>query len=116
MNIDDRPSLTEPGVMYFLKETLKKCNKKKILFYNTLLNLCLLFIFISILGILLIYKKNNKLTPEEIKKKRVTAQQYMLDKIKKFREKRQKENNDVITNLPRFESNFVQLHKNYYKI
>ena len=116
MNINDRPSLTEPGVMYFLKETLKKCNEKKVIFYNTLMNLGFLFIFISLLGILLIYKKNNKPTKEEIKKKNDKAQQYMLEKIKTFREKMQKEHNEIITTLPRFESNFVQLHKNYYKI
>ena len=69
MDISDRPSLSEPGVMYFLKETLIKCNEKKIVFYNTLLNLGFLFIFISLLGILLIYKKNNKPTKEEKKNK-----------------------------------------------
>ena len=31
------PNLTEPGVLYFLKESLKKCNEKKAIFYNTLL-------------------------------------------------------------------------------
>lgn len=116
MNNIDKPILTEPGVLYFLKQTLKNCNDKKTLFYNTLLNLGLLFIFIAILGILLIYKKNNKPTEDEIKNKNLQAQQYMLGKIKSFREKRQKENNDIITSLPKFESNFVKLHQNYYKV
>lgn len=110
------PNLTEPGVIYFLKETLSKCNQKKSIFYNTVFNLGCLFIFISILGILLVYKKNNKLTPEEMKNKRVKSQQYMLNRIKKFRETRAKEENEIITSLPRFESNFVKLHKNYYHI
>ena len=43
MNIIETPNLTEPGVKYFLKETLKKCNEKKGLFYNTILNLGFLF-------------------------------------------------------------------------
>jgi len=110
------PSLTEPGVLYFLKESLKKCNEKKTIFYNTLFNLGFLFIFISILGILLVYKKHSKLTPDEIKNKKILSQQYMLEKIKSFREKRQKEENEIITTLPRFESNFVKLHKNYYTV
>lgn len=110
------PNLTEPGVIYFLKETLKKCNEKKSIFYNTVFNLGCLFLFISILGILLVYKKNTKLTPEEVKAKKLKTQNYMLERIKKFREKRAKEENEVITNLPRFESNFVRLHKNYYNI
>ena len=74
------------------------------------------FIFITILGILLVYKKNNKLTPLEIKTKKIASQQYMLERIKKCREKRAKEANEIITTLPRFESNFVKLHKNYYNI
>lgn len=110
------PSLTEPGVLYFLKESLKKCNEKKTIFYNTLFNLGFLFIFISILGILLVYKKHSKLTPEEISKKKIRTQQYMLERIKSFREKRQKESNEIITTLPRFESNFARLHKNYYTV
>ena len=116
MNIVGMPNLTEPGVIYFLKETLKKCNEKRQLFYNTILNLGLLFIFISILGVLLVYKKNNKLSTEERKQRSLKQQQYMLERIKSFREKRQKETNEIITTLPRFESNFVKLHQNYYTI
>lgn len=110
------PNLTEPGVTYFLKQTLIKCNERKSLFYNTILNMAGLFFFISILGIILVYKKNNKLTPQEIKSNKIASQQYMLERIKQFREKRAKESNDIITSLPRFESNFVRLHKNYYNI
>lgn len=116
MDTVNKPSLTEPGVMYFLKETLKQCNEKKTVFYNTVLNLGFLFIFISVLGILLAYKRKNKPTKEEIQKKNKEAQQYMLERIKAFREKVQRENNEVITTLPRFESNFVRMHKNYYNI
>ena len=116
MNIAKTPNLTEPGVIYFLKETLKRCNEKKLLFYNTVLNLGLLFIFISILGVLLVYKKNNKLSSKDKKQKALKQQQYMLERIKSFREKRQKENNEIITTLPRFESSFAKLYQNYYTI
>ena len=116
MDTVNKPSLTEPGVLYFLKETLKQCNEKKLIFYNTIFNLGFLFIFVAVLGILLVYKRKNKPTEEERKKKNEEAQQYMLERIKAFREKVQRENNEVITTLPRFESNFVRLHKNYYNI
>jgi len=63
------PTLTEPGVSYFLRSTLKRCNETKTKYFNTLWNLGLLFVFIAILGIILVYKKNTKLTDEEKKEK-----------------------------------------------
>ena len=62
MNIAKTPNLTEPGVIYFLKETLKRCNEKKLLFYNTVLNLGLLFIFgfLSIFGVLIYTRKRRQ--------------------------------------------------------
>jgi len=116
MNTEGIPRLTEPGVTYFLRETLKHCNTKKTIYYNAILNLGLLFIFISLLGILLIYKKRTKLTPEERASKKEKQRLYILEKIKSLREQKRKQDNETITSLPKFESNFVQLHKNYYKI
>ena len=54
------PKLIEPGAKYFFKETLKKCNIKKKLFFNTVLNTVLLICFLGVLGALLIYKKITK--------------------------------------------------------
>ena len=51
------PRLIEPGVSYFLRETLKQCNERKFTYYSTVLNLGLLFFFVSLLGIFLMYKK-----------------------------------------------------------
>jgi len=99
------PTLTEPGVSYFLRSTLKRCNETKTKYFNTLWNLGLLFIFVILLGIILVYKKNTKLTDKEKKEKHENEKKYVLEK-----------QNEIITNLPKFESNFVMLHKNYYKI
>ena len=101
MNSPHIPTLTEPGVSYFLRSTLKKCNETKTKYFNVLWNLGLLFFFVALLGIILVYKKNTKLTIEQKKEKH---------------EKEKKKQNEIITNLPKFESNFVMLHKNYYKI
>ena len=54
----NRPILTEPGVSYFLKETLKKCKIKKDVEMNNLMNLGLLITFITIASSLLYYKFN----------------------------------------------------------
>ena len=72
--------------------------------------------FVFILGIILVYKKKTKLTVEEKRDKFEKERKYVLNKIKSLQEKDRIKQNEIITNLPKFESNFVMLHKNYYKI
>ena len=112
----ESPRLIEPGVSYFLRKSLSKCNENKSLYFNRMFNLGLLFIFVLILGGMLMYKKNTKLTNEEKEVKRQKNREYILEKIKALNEKERQKRNEIITSLPKFESNFVQLHKKYYKI
>ena len=49
----DRPNLIEPGMKYFIKESLKNCNKFKHSYNNYVINLTLFIVFIAILGIFL---------------------------------------------------------------
>tara|TARA_Y100001970_G_C14127991_1_gene800080 strand:+ start:576 stop:926 length:351 start_codon:yes stop_codon:yes gene_type:complete len=116
MNDIHVPLLTEPGVTYFLRETLKQCRDKKYKYYNRAMNIGLLFLFLMLLGIILIYKKKTKPSKEDLKKKRIEQQQYILHKIKEIQQQRKREHNEIITHLPTFESNFETMHKNYYKI
>ena len=78
-DINNYPKLIEPGTKYFLYETLKKCNLNKKNLYNTLFNLGLLLIFIFILGMILIYKNNTKMTiNDKIKKKNYKQDTYLI--------------------------------------
>ena len=113
---NETPRLIEPGVSYFLRKSLSKCNQNKSLYFNRLFNLGLLFIFVMILGGLLMYKKTTKLSDVEKDVKKQKNKEFILKKIKSLSEKERKKRNEIITSLPKFESNFVQLHKNYYKI
>ena len=63
-----RPILTEPGVKYFLGETLKNCKKNKDVFNVQLFNLALFIGFLTIVTALLVYKYKTKPGPEEMKK------------------------------------------------
>ena len=65
----ESPRLIEPGVSYFLRKSLSKCNENKHIYFNRLFNLGLLFIFVILLGSLLVYKKKTKLTKRKKKKK-----------------------------------------------
>ena len=112
----NKPSLIEPGVKYFLNETLKNCRNKKQLSEKININIALLVVFLFIVGSILYYKWKNKPTLEELKQKDNLKKHYILNKIKQITDKKLKDRNETITNLPKFESDFVKLHKNFYNI
>ena len=110
------PKLVEPGARYFFYNTLKNINLKKVNLREISLNVFYLALFISILGLFLVYKYKTKLTPEEIKKKKDDQRVYLINKMKDLSYKEQLRHNKLITNLPKFESDFVLMHKNYYNV
>ena len=110
-----RPTLTEPGVKYFLKETLKNCKIKKDLQFNMIMNLGLLGMFVIIVSILLYYKYKTRPTEQDRKKKKQLKKDYFVNKVRQMQAVKAKQLNEQITNLPKFESPFELLHKNFYK-
>jgi hypothetical protein len=106
MNFDTnyaKPILTEPGVKYFLNESLKQCHVFKEKYNNTLFNIGLTILFFIILGVLLLYKYKGKLTPEEMEEKENEKKQYILSKIKNYQESKLRAQQELITGLPHFE-------------
>ena len=112
---NSRPILTEPGVKYFLKETLKNCKIKKDIEFNQLMNLGLLTTFVLIFSCLLYYKYKTRPTEEDRKKLKILKRDYFMNKVRQLEAKKAKQLNNQITNLPLFESPFELLHKNFYK-
>jgi signal transduction histidine kinase len=110
-----KPILTEPGVKYFLKETLKNCKLKKDMLFNKYINLGLLIFFIIIVTVLLFYKYKTRPTDEDRKKTKQLKRDYFLTRVRQLEAKKAKQLNKQITNLPKFESPFELLHKNFYK-
>ena len=110
-----KPTLTEPGVKYFLKETLKNCRVKKDIEFNQLVNLALLTSFVVISSMLLYYKYKTRPTEEDRKKTKQLKRDYFMNKVRQLEAKKAKQLNQQITNLPKFESPFELLHKNFYK-
>ncbi len=111
MNHRRQIQLIEPGVSYFLEESLKKCNEEKVKYNNIIFNGFLLIVFASI--ILLIYYNKNKLTDKEKSEKKTLKETYFLSQIKKLSEIEKQRLNISITNLPKFENDFVQYDKNF---
>ncbi len=101
-----KPMLTEPGVKYFLGETLKQCHVFKEKHQNMLLNIGLLVSFFTILGIILFFKYKGKPTLEEIEAKETIKKQYILSKIRNFQDARIRAQQELITGLPHWENEF----------
>jgi len=101
-----KPLLIEPGVKYFLHQTLKQCHIVRDNFYNFIFNIGLFLIFCIILGIILFYKFKGRLTPIELEKKNKEKQQYILSKIKIFQEAKRVAHNELITGLPNWENEY----------
>jgi hypothetical protein len=114
MNFDNtfaKPILTEPGVKYFLNETLKQCHSFKEKYNNMLFNIGITIIFFIILGILLLYKYKGKLTPEEIEQKETEKKHYIMSKIKNYQEAKLRSQQELITGLPHWETEFDTINK-----
>lgn len=101
-----KPMLTEPGVKYFVNETLKQCHRFKENHQNMIFNIIVLISFFIILGALLIYKYKGKLTPEEIEEKEIVKKHYILSKIKNFQDAKVRAQQELITGLPHWENEF----------
>lgn len=102
-----KPLLTEPGVKYFLNETLKNCHNIREQYNNMLFNIGLFILFIFILATILYIKYKGKLSPEEIYEKNIEKQNYILEKIIKFQEEKRKVNQNLITGLPHFTNDYL---------
>ena len=114
----NKPILIEPGTKYFLSETLKNCNKTRSYYNNILLNFSLLIFFLVIISLYLGYKYEIKKTKskQNKSKKRIEIENYILGKLGNVFYEHQKKNEEMITNLPKFESDYELLHEKFYNI
>jgi len=87
------PYLIEPGVKYFLKETLKNCNNMKMKYYNNVVNIMLLIFLVAVITIILMYKYKGNISYEEKNMKEHNKQVYVLEQIKKYQSMKKNTNN-----------------------
>ena len=110
-----KPILVEPGVKYFLNETLKQCRLFKEKYNNIIFNIVIFVIFIFILATILLAKYKGKLTPSEKEQREQEKRQYILSKIKNYQQDKIKSQQELITGLPHWNSEFDTIHqKNIY--
>jgi cytoskeletal protein RodZ len=114
----EKPSLTEPGVKFFMSKVLKHCSEQKHMFSNLVFNIILFLIFVLIIGGFLYYKYRGKLTPEEKEKKFREEKQDVLMRLNALNiniENSKKTSANLITDLPLWDVQSSDIVVNPYK-
>ena len=92
--------LTEPGVRQYFVDSFKACKEYKMQYHTWVLNTSLFVFFIFCLGSILYYKYKGKQSPIVKKKKQEEDRIYIMNRIRSLQLEKQKNNNNLITNLP----------------
>lgn len=109
----EKPKLIEPGMKYFIKSSLKNCNEYRNNYKDYIINIILLLIFLVILGIFLFIRFKGKLTPIEKENKINQQKIYILSKIKQLQDVKRMKNQELVTNLPKFDEYEYDNNKYY---
>jgi hypothetical protein len=97
----DRPRLIEPTSKYYMSEILSKCHDTRVSVYQYSLNIGVFIVFIIVTSIVLYYCYRTKLTPEEEHNKSLKNQEYILSKIRFYKDhQRTIHSKSDITTLP----------------
>lgn len=108
------PTLVEPGVKYFIKETLKTCSQHKQTYYNYVFNVIMFVCFVLAIGLFLYVKYTNN---NNIEKKRLQKQQeeeYMLNLVHTIQTEKRIHDGSKITDLPEITNDNGIDHTKYF--
>ena len=92
------PNLTEQGVKYWLKETLKVNNAQKKKAFSFRINIYATVFFLAVFAFLIWNKKDRSLSDDEKRMKAAADRSFILSKLNQYAALRR--NNGLITNLP----------------
>jgi hypothetical protein len=95
------PRLIEQGAHSYMSNVLNKCHNNRVNIYLYALNTGVLLLFIVITCLVLYYCYKTKTTPEENRQKMLKEQEYILSKIRYYKDhQRNIESRASITGLP----------------
>lgn len=97
----DMPRLIEPKCRSYMSEILNKCHDNRVNIYLYSLNIGVLVLFILVVCLVLYYCYKTKMNPEEEHQKKIKDQEYILSKIRFYKEhQRSIASKATITELP----------------
>ena len=103
------PKLIEYGAMEYMQNILSKCHSNRVNIYLYVLNTGVFILFIGFLFIILYYSYRSRDSPEVAYQKKIREQEYILSKIKVYREQQQHiARTSGFTSLPVTDSAFNQ--------
>lgn len=100
-----KPRLCEPGVKYFLSNTLKECRNFKDKNISFFFNIGATLMFFTAVAGFLFYKYKGRITPSERALKNRKKEEYIMSKLQYLSAIRQKRSQDMITNIPTWANN-----------
>lgn len=101
----ESPQLIEQGAKQYMAGVLQTCHNNRVNIYLYVLNMGVLIAFCSIVVLVLYYCYKKKLSPEEEYQKKIREQEYILSKIKFYKDhQRSIESRATITGLPMTDS------------
>jgi len=95
------PRLIESGASTYMKYILNKCHETRTHIYLNSLNIIVFLVFCFIFGLALYYCYRRKLSPDQEAEKMLKDQEYILSKIRFYKEHQKHISNSAkITQLP----------------
>ena len=99
--METNPILIEHGARSYMSDILNRCHSNRVNIYLYALNIGVFVFFVVIIFLVLYYCYKNKLTPEEEYQKKIKDQEYVLSKIRFYKEhQRNISSKSFITELP----------------
>lgn len=95
-----KPSLTNLTTKFHIRMSLKESRQFKDKYITIAVNIILFVVFATLIIALLYYKYKGKLTPQEKIIKEKQKKQYLFQKLHQISYEKQKENQNLITDLP----------------
>lgn len=108
------PNLIEPGTRYFFDATLKQCRRFKEKYNHYMFNIIALVFLFGFLASIMIIMYKGKLTPLERSQRSKEKKEYILTKIKGLQDIKRQKRQELITNLPKWNSD-VSVQRKLYK-
>jgi hypothetical protein len=98
------PNLIDAEAKIFLDATLQKCHETRVKFHSIALNLIVFAVFLLVVGGFLYYRYRSRPTTEDANYKIVKDQEYVLSKIRYFKEENERihKHTSPLTGLPTF--------------
>lgn len=95
------PQLIEPHARNYMANVLQHCSQIRAKIYTNIINITVGVLFVGVTIIVLYFCYKNRATPEEKYEKEIRDQQYILTKIRQYKdEMRNIESKKLITGLP----------------